>query len=85
MNRKLAILPGDRPITDIGANLVMQICETFPFTTEKALGKPQETLDPNNILSPGKHVDDRVIDEIRPRYCETYILPRVDGTRHFNR
>ncbi|MDR2807233.1 MAG: polyribonucleotide nucleotidyltransferase [Puniceicoccales bacterium] len=45
----------------------------------------QEKLYRENILERGLRVDRRSVDEIRPLFCETNILPRVHGSAIFQR
>ncbi|MDR3317495.1 MAG: polyribonucleotide nucleotidyltransferase, partial [Puniceicoccales bacterium] len=45
----------------------------------------QEDLYRKNILEQNKRVDRRAVDEIRPLFCETNVLPRVHGTALFQR
>lgn len=39
----------------------------------------------SRTLQEGKRIDDRVMDQIRPLYCEVNLLPRVHGTGLFRR
>ena len=52
---------------------------------EMAFNEIEEELYRQNILEEGRRVDGRAIDEIRPLYCETNVLPRVHGTALFQR
>ena len=50
-----------------------------------AFDELQEILYRENILQHGKRVDGRAIDEIRPLFCDTDILPCVHGSALFQR
>jgi polyribonucleotide nucleotidyltransferase len=45
----------------------------------------QEELYRRSILAEGKRVDGRAVDQIRPIFCQTNILPRLHGTALFQR
>jgi polyribonucleotide nucleotidyltransferase len=45
----------------------------------------QEELYRRGILDRGRRVDGRAIDQIRPLFCETNVLPRLHGTALFQR
>ncbi|MDR2200892.1 MAG: polyribonucleotide nucleotidyltransferase, partial [Puniceicoccales bacterium] len=52
---------------------------------QMAFEELQEELYRSNILDHMRRVDGRSIDEIRPLFCETNILPRVHGSALFQR
>ncbi|MDR0590618.1 MAG: polyribonucleotide nucleotidyltransferase [Puniceicoccales bacterium] len=45
----------------------------------------QEELYRRSILDQGRRVDGRAVDQIRPLFCETNVLPRLHGTALFQR
>jgi polyribonucleotide nucleotidyltransferase len=45
----------------------------------------QERLYRRSILDQGRRVDGRAMDQIRPLFCETNLLPRLHGTALFQR